>query len=44
MNVHLGLMTTIAILCALIADFLFLPTLLIRFSNPSPLREVELKN
>jgi predicted RND superfamily exporter protein len=43
MNVHLGLMTTIAILCALIADFLFLPTLLMRSSNPSPLREAELK-
>ncbi len=33
MNVHLGLMTTIAILCALIADFLFLPTLLMKFSG-----------
>lgn len=43
MNVHLGLMTTIAILCALVADFLFLPTLLMRSSNPIPLREVELK-
>jgi uncharacterized protein len=43
MNVHLGLMTTIAILCALVADFLFLPTLLMRSSNPSPLREAELK-
>ena len=44
MNVHLGLMTTIAILCTLIADFLFLPTLLMRFSNPIPLREAEFKN
>ncbi len=43
MNVHLGLMTTIAILCALVADFLFLPTLLMRSSNPIPLREAELK-
>ncbi len=43
MNVHLGLMTTIAILCALVADFLFLPTLLMRSSNPSPLCETELK-
>ncbi len=43
MNVHLGLMTTIAILCALVADFLFLPTLLMRSSNPVPLREAELK-
>lgn len=33
MNVHLGFMTTIAILCALVADFLFLPTLLIGKSN-----------
>jgi len=33
MNVHLGLMTTIAILCALVADFLFLPTLLMKFSG-----------
>ena len=43
MNVHLGLMTTIAILCALVADFLFLPTLLMRSSSPAPLREAELK-
>jgi uncharacterized protein len=43
MNVHLGLMTTIAILCALVADFLFLPTLLMRSGNPSPLCEAELK-
>ncbi|MFT4579631.1 MAG: putative RND superfamily exporter protein [Nitrospinales bacterium] len=43
MNVHLGLMTTIAIICALVADFLFLPTLLMRSSNPSPLRDAELK-
>jgi uncharacterized protein len=42
MNVHLGLMTTIAILCALVADFLFLPTLLMRSSNSVPLREAEL--
>ncbi len=34
MNVHLGFMTTIAILCALVADFLFLPTLLMGKSNP----------
>lgn len=33
MNVHLGFMTTIAILCALAADFLFLPTLLMKFSG-----------
>lgn len=33
MNVHLGFMTTIAILCALVADFLFLPTLLIGKTN-----------
>lgn len=43
MNVHLGLMTTIAIICALVADFLFLPTLLMRSSNPSPLHKSELK-
>ncbi|MEK9628501.1 MAG: MMPL family transporter [Nitrospinota bacterium] len=34
MNVHLGFMTTIAILCALIADFLFLPTLLMGKEKP----------
>ena len=33
MNVNLGFMTTLAILCALIADFLFLPTLLMKFSG-----------
>ena len=33
MNVNLGFMTTLAILCALIADFLFLPTLLMKFSS-----------
>jgi len=33
MNVHLGLMTTISILCALLADFLFLPALLMMFGG-----------
>ena len=36
MNVNLGFMTTLAILCALIADFLFLPTLLMKFSGEKP--------
>ncbi|MBT3365640.1 MAG: MMPL family transporter [Nitrospina sp.] len=35
-NVHLGSMTTIAILCALVADFLFLPTLLMKFGGRGP--------
>ncbi len=33
MNVQLGAMTTISILCALLADFLFLPTLLMRLDQ-----------
>ena len=36
MNVNLGFMTTLAIVCALIADFLFLPTLLMKFSGEKP--------
>ena len=34
MNVQLGYMTTIAIIFALLADFLFLPTLIMKLSNP----------
>jgi len=33
MNVQLGFMTTIAIICALLADFLFLPTLIMKLSK-----------
>jgi len=33
MNVQLGFMTTIAILCALVADFLFLPALLMKLDR-----------
>ena len=33
MNAELGLMTTIAILCALLADFLFLPALLMKLDR-----------
>jgi len=33
MNVQLGFMTTIAILCALVADFLFLPALLLKLDR-----------
>lgn len=33
MNVQLGFMTTISILCALLADFLFLPALLIKLDR-----------
>jgi hypothetical protein len=34
MNVQLGYMTTISIIFALLADFLFLPTLIMKLSNP----------
>jgi predicted RND superfamily exporter protein len=34
MNAHLGLMTTLAILSALAADFLFLPALLVKLDKP----------
>ncbi|MZH02995.1 MAG: hypothetical protein F3745_06275, partial [Nitrospinae bacterium] len=33
MNVQLGFMTTISILCALFADFLFLPVLLMKLDR-----------
>ncbi len=33
MNSHLGIMTTIAILSALLADFLFLPPLLMKLEE-----------
>ena len=33
MNVQLGFMTTISIICALLADFLFLPTLIMKLSK-----------
>ncbi|MBC8284225.1 MAG: MMPL family transporter [Nitrospinae bacterium] len=44
MNVHLGFMTTIAIICALVADFLFLPTLLMsKSSNKTSVQKAEAK-
>jgi len=33
MNVQLGFMTAISIICALLADFLFLPTLIMKLSK-----------
>ena len=33
MNAHLGIMTTIAIVSALVADFLFLPPLLMKLDK-----------
>jgi len=36
MNAHLGLMTTLAILSALAADFLFLPALLVKLDKTAP--------
>jgi len=33
MNVQLGFMTAISIICALLADFLFLPTLLMKLDS-----------
>jgi uncharacterized protein len=35
MNVQLGFMTTISIICALVADFLFLPALLLKLDSKS---------
>jgi predicted RND superfamily exporter protein len=43
MNVHLGFMTTIAILCALVADFLFLPTLLMGKPNRAEQAQKQVK-
>lgn len=43
MNVQLGLMTTISILCALVVDFLFLPTLLMKLDRTTTENESHLK-
>jgi len=40
MNAQLGFMTTISIICALLADFLFLPTLLMKLDRLSTKKQV----
>ena len=39
MNTHMGIMTTISVMAALIADFLFLPPLLMKLEEKTYARE-----
>ena len=39
MNTHMGVMTTISVMCALVADFLFLPPLLMKLEEKQYARE-----
>jgi predicted RND superfamily exporter protein len=43
MNTHMGVMTTISVMCALVADFLFLPPLLMKLEEKQYARESALE-
>jgi len=44
MNTHMGIMTTISVVCALVADFLFLPPLLMKLEEKNYAQETALKS
>ncbi len=44
MNTHLGIMTTISVVCALVADFLFLPPLLMKLEEKQFAKESALES
>ncbi|MCZ6512960.1 MAG: MMPL family transporter [Nitrospinae bacterium] len=44
MNTHLGIMTTISVVCALVADFLFLPPLLMKLEEKQYAKESALES
>lgn len=43
MNTHMGIMTTISVICALVADFLFLPSLLMKLEEKKYAKESALE-